>query len=197
MRRMPRDGVTGAEAAPGRATAALAGLERAVNAALRFAACALLLAMCCAMALQVFQRFVVGRSLDWPDELAPTLLVWISFVGAALAARDNEHVGFPLLVDALPPSVAVAVRLASTSVIVVLLGVYVWFSAPLMVRTWDQTLTTVPISRGLLYAVLPFTSLVMIGYALLHSPLGTRLRATLGIRPIAPGGPSDAPGSGR
>lgn len=194
---MTRSAEPGAPAAPGGAATALVRVERAVNAVLRLAACGLLLAMCAAMALQVFQRFVVGRSLDWPDELAPTLLVWISFVGAALAARDNEHVGFPLLVDAMPPAVAAAVRFAGTAVVVVLLAVYVWFSVPLILRTWDQTLTTVPVSRGLLYAVLPFASLVMIGYALLHSPLGTRLRATLGIRPIAPGGPSDATGTNR
>jgi TRAP-type C4-dicarboxylate transport system permease small subunit len=179
------------------AMSVLARVERAVNAVLRLAACVLLLAMCAAMALQVFQRFVVGRSLDWPDELAPTLLVWISFVGAALAARDNEHVGFPLLVDALPPALGAALRLAGTAVVVALLGVYVWFSGPLMVRTWDQTLTTVPISRGLLYGVLPVTSIVMIGYVGLHSPLGTRLRTRLGIRSPTFGRPESGPGAGR
>lgn len=147
-----------------------------MHALLRLLAMFLLLALCTIMALQVFQRFVVGRSLDWPDELAPTLLAWIGFVGAALAARDDEHVGFPLLVQALPRPVAHALSLLGIAVVVALLSVYVWFSVPLIARTWDQTLTTVEISRGLLYLVLPLTSVVMIGYALAYSPLGRWLR---------------------
>lgn len=163
------------------ASTLLARLERGVNAVMRAFAMVMLLALCVIMALQVFQRFVVGRSLDWPDELAPTLLAWISFVGAALAARDNEHVGFPLLVDMLPAPVAAAFRVFGTCVVIGLLVVYTWFSIPLILRTWDQTLTTVEISRGLLYVVLPATSVVMIGYVLGHSPVGEWWRRRAGI----------------
>ncbi|MBN8479556.1 MAG: TRAP transporter small permease [Burkholderiales bacterium] len=150
----------------------LAQIERAVNATLRIVACALLLALCAAMALQVFQRFVVGRSLDWPDELAPTLLVWISLVGAALASRENEHIGFAILLERLPPKARAALSLFNCAVIVTLLVVFVVYSLPLISRTWGQMMTTVPVSRGLIYTILPVTSIIMIGYALRHSPVG-------------------------
>lgn len=137
----------------------------------RLLAMALVLALCVIMVLQVFQRFVMERSLDWPDELAPTLLAWIGFVGAALAARDNEHVSFPLLLERLPQIWSDLLRVVGNLVVVSLLFVYSWFSIPLIVRTWNQDLTTVPISRGLLYVILPLSCVLMIGYVLRASPL--------------------------
>lgn len=163
-------------------------VERIVYQGLRIVACLLLVALCSAMALQVFQRFVVGRSLDWPDELAPTLLGWISFVGAALAARENEHIGFPMLLEKLPPRASAIVHLAGTAIVVALLGVYVWFSVPLILRTWNQLMTTVPVSRGLIYLVLPLTALIISGYALRNSPLGAWLRRRSSREPAAAAG---------
>lgn len=43
-----------------------------------------------------------GAALVWYDELASILLAWLTFYGAALAARRRAHLGFPRLVERAP-----------------------------------------------------------------------------------------------
>lgn len=43
-----------------------------------------------------------GAALVWYDELASIMLAWLTFYGAALAARRRAHIGFPRLVERAP-----------------------------------------------------------------------------------------------
>jgi TRAP-type C4-dicarboxylate transport system permease small subunit len=49
--------------------------------------------------LGVFSRKVLGDQYRWSEELARFLLVWISFLGGAIAYIDDKHLGVDLLVD--------------------------------------------------------------------------------------------------
>ena len=51
----------------------------------------ILLAMAASMILNVFCRFVLQFSLSWADELAQILLVWLTFLGAAIGIREKAH----------------------------------------------------------------------------------------------------------
>jgi TRAP-type transport system small permease protein len=141
----------------------------------QIAAAILVLGLALIMDLQVFQRYVVGRSLGWPDELAGIMLAWITFVGAVLAMRDEEHIGFTLLEERLPASWALAVRGLCDLIVVAFLGVLIYYSIPLIERTWNQTPITVPIPRGAIYLVLPVSAAFMIYYRLARSPVIRRL----------------------
>ena len=41
--------------------------------------------------------------LVWYDEGASIMLAWLTYYGAALAALKRAHIGFPGLVNAMPP----------------------------------------------------------------------------------------------
>jgi TRAP-type C4-dicarboxylate transport system permease small subunit len=45
-----------------------------------------------------------GMALAWYDELASILLAWLTYYGAALAALNGRHIGFPTLVEGLSPA---------------------------------------------------------------------------------------------
>ncbi len=45
-----------------------------------------------------------GMALAWYDELASILLAWLTYYGAALAALNGRHIGFPTLVRDLAPA---------------------------------------------------------------------------------------------
>lgn len=51
----------------------------------------------------VFFR-TIGMSLSWYDEVASVMLAWLTFYGSALAALKRAHIGFPGLVNGLPPA---------------------------------------------------------------------------------------------
>ena len=44
--------------------------------------------------------------LVWYDEGASIMLAWLTYYGAALAALKRAHIGFPGLVNAMPPQLA-------------------------------------------------------------------------------------------
>lgn len=46
----------------------------------------------------VFTRKVLGDQVRWSEELARFLLVWVCFLGGAIAYLDEKHLGVDLLV---------------------------------------------------------------------------------------------------
>ncbi|RJQ55117.1 MAG: TRAP transporter small permease [Desulfobacteraceae bacterium] len=50
----------------------------------------------------VFSRYLFNYVASWSEEVPRYLLVWIGFLGAALAVRQKEHIGFDYLYNKLP-----------------------------------------------------------------------------------------------
>lgn len=55
------------------------------------------------IAAGVFFRYVLRNSLYWTEELGRYLMVWVGYLGAVLAMREDGHVGITSVVNALPP----------------------------------------------------------------------------------------------
>ncbi len=111
--------------------------------------------------LQVICRYVFAHSLDWSEELARYLFVWISMIGAALAVQKRGHFGMDFFFRMLPASV----RRVGTSLICLLMGIVVMViltqGIVLLQRTSAQTSPAMQISMGLAYACLPAGSALM------------------------------------
>lgn len=52
--------------------------------------------------IQVINRNILGGSFKWVEELAAMCMVWITFLGAALATTLNAHTRIELFVNLLP-----------------------------------------------------------------------------------------------
>jgi len=66
------------------------------------AAC-LVLADTCILLAGVVSRYVFDNPLDWTDELASTLFIWLTMLGAVLALDKGEHMRLTALVNRLSP----------------------------------------------------------------------------------------------
>lgn len=51
----------------------------------------------------VVLRYFFNSGITWAEELSRFLFVWTVFLGAIGAMKDNNHLGFSSLVQALPP----------------------------------------------------------------------------------------------
>lgn len=51
----------------------------------------------------VFTRYVMGDQARWTEELARFLMVWLAFLGAALAYTRQQHLGVDILVARMDP----------------------------------------------------------------------------------------------
>ncbi len=62
----------------------------------------------------VFRWF--GYSLVWYDEVGSISLCWLTYYAGALAALRGAHIGFPGLVNALPPNWRVAATFLASAI---------------------------------------------------------------------------------
>ena len=72
---------------------------------------------------QVLARNVLARGLFWADELLQHLVLWLGFLGASLATREQRHLRIDLLTRLFPawqPCLAVLVHGAACLVCLVL-----------------------------------------------------------------------------
>ena len=53
----------------------------------------------------VFSRYLFNYVLSWSEEVPRYLLVWIAFLGAALAVDCKDHIGFDYLFNKFSPRV--------------------------------------------------------------------------------------------
>lgn len=63
---------------------------------------ALTIAIFTIVVLAVVFRYGFGQAVSWTEEVPRYLLIWVSFLGAAVCVLKREHVGFDVLFNALP-----------------------------------------------------------------------------------------------
>ena len=68
-----------------------------------FGVAAIFAAMCAVGLLQVFNRFVLNRSLSWSEEFQIFSHVWIVFLAVPIAYRRGAHLAVESFSGMLPP----------------------------------------------------------------------------------------------
>ncbi|MBY5810003.1 TRAP transporter small permease [Rhizobium leguminosarum] len=130
-------------------------LTRLSNAALWLAGTGLVL-MTVFVAWQVFCRYVLNDSPSWTEPGSVMLMSWFIFLGAAVGIRENNHLGFDVLLYVLPKSGKRVLRMISDVVILAFGAGMVWYGGALMSLTWNTTLPSLGISGAFDY--LPLAS---------------------------------------
>jgi tripartite ATP-independent transporter DctM subunit len=77
-------------------------LEAVVGGTVQWCAAALVVACMIVLFAGVFSRYVLHNSLDWSDELASILFLWLAMLGSVLALRRGEHMRMTAWVSSFP-----------------------------------------------------------------------------------------------
>ncbi len=104
---------------------ALGQLMRGIERALAFA----LLATIALNFANVIGRYVFGRTLVGADELQTYTMVWIAFLGAAVAAWHGEHLRMDILVQKFPSRAKGLVGVVELLAVIAIVGFALWQSA--------------------------------------------------------------------
>lgn len=105
-----------------------------------------LVVMTAIVAWQVFCRYVLNDSPSWTEPGAVILMSWFIFLGAAVGVRENNHMGFDVLLYALPAAAKKWLRMIS-DVFIFAFGLgMVWYGSNLVTLTWGTTLPALGIS---------------------------------------------------
>ncbi|WP_366656204.1 TRAP transporter small permease [Fodinicurvata sp. EGI_FJ10296] len=97
---------------------------------------------------QVVMRYFFDAPLMWSEELAKLLIVWITFIGAAVICWDGRHLHVDVVFVKLPKRLQAAVRLFNLVVSIAFLAILSYWSIRLVRIENMQTLTALPLPAG-------------------------------------------------
>lgn len=120
---------------------------------------------------QVFSRYIIGTSFTWTEELARFSLIWMTVLGAAYLNAKREHLSMDFLYDKLSPknqkkvSILIEILVFLFALIVMFIG-----GANLVYTTLhlEQLSGTLRIPLGYIYAILPFSGLLIMCFSIYH-----------------------------
>lgn len=138
----------------------LAWLDRMVGTLLKPVVFAGMAGLTVVITLQIVSR-VFFTSMSWTEEVARFLLIWVSFLGAALAYQQGRHIAVTLLRDSLPPTLRRIVSGAAMLVAIVFLLTLTEIGWQYMNMQSFQKSPSLRVSMTYVYAVMPLSTLLM------------------------------------
>lgn len=127
------------------------------NVFLKFVIALLLSLMAIFVFGNVILRYLFNSGITWSEEVSRFLFIWLIFLGAILALKDNEHLGVDSLVKKLPVKGKKIVYFLSNLMMLATLVL-------VFIGSWKLTLLNVDQSApatGLPYAYIYASGLVM------------------------------------
>jgi len=106
---------------------------------------------------QVFGRFILNSSPSWTEQAALFLMIWFVSLAAAAGVREGFHIRITALEDAMPFPIRRSMQVIANIVVGLIgLSMAVW-GGDLVMRTWDHSIPSLSLSRGLAYLGLPLS----------------------------------------
>jgi TRAP-type C4-dicarboxylate transport system permease small subunit len=120
---------------------------------------------------QVFSRYVIGRSSSFTEEFARFALIWLAILGAAYLNGQRGHLAIDFWIKKLPAkqqqrrAIIIEVLMLLFALIIMVIGgsnlVYITLSL-------GQKSSVLDIPLGVVYAIVPFSGLLIIFYSIYH-----------------------------
>ena len=158
----PRPPLAGRDKTPDRGVVARV-FDRVLDLSAGLAA-ALLLAVMLATTIKVIFRYVLHEGLIGIDQISGTLLLYITFLGAAWVLRREEHVTIDLLVARRSPKVRRRLCVISSIIGALICLVLTVFGTLEVISSWQKGIripAELEIPRAINLAVIPLGSLLL------------------------------------
>ena len=136
-------------------------IDKVSNNILRFIVIIMLSVMSVVVFAQVLFR-IVHLSIPWSEELSKYLLIWSTFLGAAICIRKGSLVGLEFLKNSMSEEkqkiLQTILNLIVCAMLLFLINVGFWAVR----RVWFQITPVLKLSMGLMYAAIPIGSVFML-----------------------------------
>jgi TRAP-type C4-dicarboxylate transport system permease small subunit len=137
----------------------------ALVAVVRMVCIVLTIALFVIVVVSVIARYGFGQAVSWTEEVPRYLLIWISFLAAAVCVLRREHVGFDVLFNALPRT-ARRVLGFSLSLLVFIFGWVVFRYGIVFVQDFGSDLMeTIPYTNYWYYPAMPISGFLIMVFA--------------------------------
>jgi TRAP-type C4-dicarboxylate transport system permease small subunit len=125
-----------------------------------------LVVMTAIVAFQVFMRYVVNASPSWTEGAAIMLMSWFIFLGAAVGVRENFHMGFDVLLYALPKGAKKYLRAISDLAVLGFAFGMVYYGGELALRGWGVRIPVLGVPQTFTYLPVVISGALMILFSI-------------------------------
>lgn len=107
--------------------------------------------------VQVVMRYVLGTSILWSEELARYLFIWITWLGAAFAVKENQLITVDVVKDRLPQPLKGYVEILAFIIFLIFNIVMLKLSADLLATIYQRNQLTpaMRVPMWLAYSAVP------------------------------------------
>src|SRR5215469_14861746 len=119
-----------------------------------------------AVTANVMGRALWGSSFLWTEEVARLALSLMTFVGGIVAYRRDHHAFIRVLLDAMPKPVSRACVILAELSVLVMAGVTVATSLPLVDAGWGEMTPILQLPAAIIALPLPLSMVLLALYAL-------------------------------
>lgn len=112
--------------------------------------------------LQFFSRYVMNDSAAWTEEIARYLLMWTTFIGAAIVTRRGTHIGVEIIGQMLPEGARRVLLFLIDCASVGFIALLCYFSVLITDRMQIQRMTVIEWSMAIVYAGISFGCFLML-----------------------------------
>lgn len=135
------------------------GALRLLNRAEEYIAVAMLALLGLLLGAQVLMRFLLGLGYAWMEEIIRMLFIWVIFLGAIVAMRDNQHIRVEMGLMLFPSRWRPAVAWLGDLILFGFCLAVAWHGIELVASTllMDFRLTSTRISMFWPYLILPIS----------------------------------------
>lgn len=118
----------------------------------------------------------------WYDEGASIMLAWLTYYGAALAALKRVHIGFPGMVNAMPPQWRVLAVLFAEVCVIGFFALLTWFGVQVLIILQGDTMVSLTwVPTAFTQSVIPIGGALFIIAQLISLPEVLRQARGAGI----------------
>lgn len=146
-----------------------------LNKAVDLSLFAILAAMALSMAVNVFCRFVLNFSISWADELSQSLMLWLTFIGAAAVLRDHGHYAFTYLDSVFRGKMRTAYSLVNRILTFVAICLLLFWSVQVTEGITKWIMPALNVNRVWVYGACPVGCVLMIVYSVQDIVGGLRM----------------------
>jgi len=135
-------------------------LIKKINRTVEFLMVLFLIIMVLVVFFQIVSRTIWGSSFLWTEEVARFLMIWVMFLGSALAFQYGAHISIEAIFNRLPSYAQKSVQIIITIVCITFFLIFMVEGFDLSQRAMVNRSPALNIPMGYVYSVIPITGML-------------------------------------
>lgn len=124
------------------------------------AAAVFFILLCLSVTVQVVARYFFNHAYGWGEELPIILFLWVSFLAAAVAYRDGNHLGVDFIVAKFPRKWRIVIYYVGLLLCLGFVLVVGYYEGLMTLSTRRSTFVVMKFSKAFCYVGIPVSCLL-------------------------------------